>query len=617
MTMALRRDSSEVSPHAGHGDDPMSREPGQPTDANGASPPITSRRVFGRVATPPNLEATSEEFAFWVPEGTPVEKTQLVCATATFEDIGEVTFRGVVEEVSRRSRRQNVLEERDRYDGTPDTDLLLDSAGVTYARVRMLASSPPLLTPPREESPVRLATPDDARAAYGMDDMDDPLPVGLLKNGAERDAGPATIDLAYLLGQNGAHLNVTGISGAGTKSSALTVVLACLLHNVKHQRSAATDPLRIVPVVLNVKGTDLLFLDRRSRAFRRREAEETLVWARLGIEKPEPFAEAIVYAPQRVDGSTAVATGRTTKPYSWGLRDLLERDLFLYIFADDDREDENFLGLATAVSQVLASEKLEGVQIRPRMRQNAPVHTLDELILWVEKQIALPPGERAIRNQPPGTWSKLYRRLLRIAQSSSGVIRRYEESGAPLDITASETVPPRVVDIQSISDPGLQRFVVAAIVRQIADARTGPNAVQGLHYVLLIDELNRWAPRGGRDPITRLVEHVAAEMRSQGVVLFGAQQQASQVSEKVIENASIRLLGRTGALELEHAVWRGIPTAFRRMIGGLQPKEKVFLTPTARQPMFVRMPFPPWAMRRDEAEPPDQVQGSEPTLTEE
>src|SRR5581483_1495173 len=106
---------------------------------------VVASSVFGRVATPPHLEATSEEFAFWVPEGVPVERTQIVRTKAHFPSLGDVTFYGLVEEVARRSRRRDILEERDRYDGAPDTDLLLDSGGVTYARTRVLTSVPPLL----------------------------------------------------------------------------------------------------------------------------------------------------------------------------------------------------------------------------------------------------------------------------------------------------------------------------------------------------------------------------------------------------------------------------------------------------------------------------------------
>jgi hypothetical protein len=89
-------------------------------------------------------------------------------------------------------------------------------------------------------------------------------------------------------------------------------------------------------------------------------------------------------------------------------------------------------------------------------------------------------------------------------------------------------------------------------------------------------------------------------MRSQGVVLLGAQQQASQVSEKVIEAAAIRMLGRTGALELEQTVWKSVPPAFRRLVSGLRKEEKVVLTPSARQPMIVRMPCPAWAMNHED-----------------
>ena len=40
------------------------------------------------------------------------------------------------------------------------------------------------------------------------------------------------------------------------------------------------------------------------------------------------------------------------------------------------------------------------------------------------------------------------------------------------------------------------------------------------------------------------------------MILLGAQQQASLVSPRVVENASIRALGRSGSLELGHEVWR-------------------------------------------------------------
>jgi hypothetical protein len=556
--------------------------------------------LLGRVATPPGLEATADEFGFWVPEGVPVETTQLVRAAASFPSIGPVQFYGVVESVSRRSRRKDVLEERDRYDGAPDSNIAVDSLGVTYAKARILATQPPLLTPPREESPVVLAGPEDASTAYGVGEMAEPLAIGLIKNGAAGNAGPASIDLADLLGQNGAHVNITGIPGAATKSSGLLDILCAVQHHVRNRPDRFTEPLHIVPVVLSVKATDLLFLDRPSRTFQRLSATETAVWRQIGIPEPAPFADARFFVPQQLGTEVAEQRGREAEAYSWGLEDLIERNLFPFIFAEDDREDENFAGLLSVIERMLARERIEDGRVVLRILDMPGVpRTMRALTDWVGEQLDQGLANN-LRGQHHGTVSKLYRRLLRIVQSGSGVLRVEEPRGHPLDITATETVGPRVVDIAAIGDAGLQRFVVGAIVRQIADARVGPRAVRGLRYLLMLDELNRWAPRGARDPITKLIEHVAAEMRSQGVVLLGAQQQASQVSEKVIEAAAIRMLGRTGALELEQTVWKSVPAAFRRLVSGLRKEEKVVLTPSARQPMIVRMPCPPWAMNQED-----------------
>jgi hypothetical protein len=99
------------------------------------------------------------------------------------------------------------------------------------------------------------------------------------------------------------------------------------------------------------------------------------------------------------------------------------------------------------------------------------------------------------------------------------------------------------------------------------------NAVEGLRYLVTLDELNRFAPKGGKDPITEMIERVAAEMRSQGIILLGAQQEASRVSPRV--QASFRA------------------------------------------PMLAKIPFPPWALRKEEQmrNPPLLTAAAAPSLT--
>ncbi len=185
----------------------------------------------------------------------------------------------------------------------------------------------------------------------------------------------------------------------------------------------------------------------------------------------------------------------------------------------------------------------------------------------------------------------------------------------PIDVRDFPEGKPVVVDIASLTDRHLQRFVVAALFKQAKDEATGGRAQRGMHYLFLLDELNRFAPRGHTDPITQLVEEVAAELRSRGVILLGAQQQASLVSTRVVENASVRVIGRTGGHELEQSIFSFLPSELKDYVEKQGPADKVIHEPSFREPMMVRVPRPPWAMRSQEAsdDPPESLraQGAE------
>lgn len=564
--------------------------------------------VLGKVASPSGSEATSDEFVFWADDSLPVEKTQIVRVQSLYGD-RSITFRGVIDEVYRRSRRRDVLEEADRFGLDPQASLPLDSQGVTYARAKILASCPNMLMPPREESAVFLADPRDAAEAYGFNNMGAPLVVGLLKNGGAKFAGPAMIDLDYLLGANGAHMNVTGIAGAGAKSSFLLSVLKQLLHHcdsISRSRPSGNDKLSIVPIILNVKGYDLLWLDRENARYR--PDTENHVWAQMGVEKPAPFAGARFVAPGQPRTGAAIPVGRAVDYYSWSLADVVADGVFPFLFGDEDREDENFLALLQDVEAHITYEAEVDQPAARCLAQGAP-ETFDGLLGWVAQQAAARDEDRVLRSHHQGTWRKFHRRLRRIVTEGEGVLNRYGQRGQPLRVTATGTSPPLVVDIQGIQDAALQRFVVATIFKQVSEARLGTNAIANLAYVLVIDELNRWAPRGAKDAITRLIERVVAEMRSQGVILLGAQQQASQVSPRVIENSAIRVLGRTGSLELSHDLWGFLDRSAKRAVENLPINEKLIYEVDFRRPMHVRAPQPAWAMRRDEAVSPRQATG--------
>jgi DNA helicase HerA-like ATPase len=560
--------------------------------------------ALGRVAAPPGHESTSGVFFFWVDREQTVERTQIVTTSSTVGGRA-VQFVGIVQEVYRRSRQNTMGEEADRFDRRSDERLPFDSEGVTYAEVAILRTEPVAHTPPTEESVVHLAGADQAARGYGLDRMGQRLDVGLLRNGGSRFAGPAAIDFDFLLGKHGGHMNVNGIAGLGAKSTQLLIVNWLLLEEAARQkRDKPSDPrrLQVVPVVFNVKNFDLFFIDRWNAQFRNDEAGHRADWGRIGVANPRPFENPAFYAPQQKGLSTPATTGRPgndVRPYSWSLADVIERRLFKYLFSEEDVYEPNFGGLVGELEEWLTDETAAG----PRLRATAGApQTFQELLDWFKQNKA---NQTFFGDAHAGTKGKFLRRLKYVVQEGDGVLRRSDPRGSPLLIPAAGVDGPIVIDLFGIHrTPSLQRFVVAAAFHQIIEYRSG-RQVPGLRYLITLDELNRFAPKGGADPITQQIETVAAEMRSQGVILLGAQQQASLVSPKVIENCAVRAVGRSGTLELNQQVWGFLGPSARSAATQLQLDEKLLYQPSFREPMFAKIPCPPFALSEsDVALPP-------------
>jgi hypothetical protein len=346
-------------------------------------------RIIVKLASPPRHESTSEAFFFWVALGALVEKTQIVRTESILAD-EKVQFYGLVREVYRQSRQSDMSEEFDRYDGDLGYKPPFDSAGFTYAAVTILRTDPPLLTPPREGSPIFLGGEPEARMAYGADEIKNPLALGIIRNGGQNFAGPGRIDLDYLLGANGGHLNVNGVAGRGTKSSLLLHVNYLLLQEAERQRhERQSDPhhLRIVPIILNVKNFDLFHIDRPSKCYDpARHADD---WRALGIDQPKPFSGVTYLAPQERGMDVPVHTGRPradVQPYSWSLADVIKDGLFIYLFAEEDAHDAGFGALALDIENWLTEEQVERDAERTRRFRNIQVRTFDDLLQWIQEQ---------------------------------------------------------------------------------------------------------------------------------------------------------------------------------------------------------------------------------------
>jgi DNA helicase HerA-like ATPase len=141
---------------------------------------------------------------------------------------------------------------------------------------------------------------------------------------------------------------------------------------------------------------------------------------------------------------------------------------------------------------------------------------------------------------------------------------------------------------------------VASVIERIKQHRER-HSERRQRYIIVLDELNRFAPRGSTDEVSRLFEHVAAQLRSQGIILFGAQQKASSVAPLVWENAATKALGRTGPVELAADMWRQVlPAVTRARVASLGLSEKIIIQDIFGYPMLANIPFTPWATRKDE-----------------
>jgi DNA helicase HerA-like ATPase len=156
-----------------------------------------------------------------------------------------------------------------------------------------------------------------------------------------------------------------------------------------------------------------------------------------------------------------------------------------------------------------------------------------------------------------------------------------------------------VVAIQSLHDLA-QRFVVGALLNEAFQEKEQTGQRLPLSVVVL-DELNKYAPREGQSPLKEMLIDIAQRGRSLGVLLVGAQQTASKVASEVMENAAIRVSGRLDAAEAERAEYGWMLPSTRARARLLKPGTMVLSQPSIPVPLVVTFPFPPWATRKEEA----------------
>jgi DNA helicase HerA-like ATPase len=556
--------------------------------------------------------ATRRLCFFWASVGQRVEEMMPVRMSAHTPDGEAVVYYGVVDVVHRSSSHRAVhAAVASSSHSAGKSPAARSESGVTWAEVRILRSEPSCYAPPVEDTAVYSVTGAEAAIAFGFGHMQRAIPVGALRTGARTTAGAACIDADYLFGANGAHVNICGMAGVAAKSSAmLTVVYMAMRHAQEARTARPSDPDNVtpVPVILSVKGYDLMFLDEPSRRFD--PERHGPLWGEMGIAEPGPFAKARFLTPAERGSSATPRTscGRPAEAYSWSLKDVLEQELFEFLFSDETNDKDTFQHLIASLGDLLLEVRNGRRVLRTGMISGMKAPTsFQDLLQFLDDCGKAGDGATILGGVYAQTLRSFRNRLQKILLQADGVLASGPQGSPPeLRVTDEATGMPRplVIDLHSCGGGRkggeVQRFVVAALLKQMENERTAPGSDPSIRYLVCLDELHRFAPARAVDPVTKMIEYVAAEGRSLGLILIGAQQQASLVSSKVTENSATKLVGHTEYGELATPRFGFLSAALKELAATLDPGEMLLVLPGLRHPAAVQFPFPPWAMKRSD-----------------
>jgi uncharacterized protein len=496
-----------------------------------------------------------------------------------------VTLSGVVSQV--RARHEGAHFESDVFlieDGVLPAEVV-ESAEVMTTRVE-----PEMYVPPLPGSEVRRATHDERDHALYFDQMEKKLPIGL-----GRDGEPLYLNVEFLDGTRGAHVNISGISGVATKTTYATF----LLYSLFNSGVLGADAVNTKVLIFNVKGEDLLFLDHPNTKLAPADVER---YQTLGLPSG-PFDSVAIYAPPRKGDPNAgpdVAT-RTTgvDTFYWTIDEFVNEELLPFVFADAEDDRNQYTMVIHNVARRLQMDGQKygddgGWQVDGRK-----LTTYHELVDFIVERVQ----DDATRYDwagpatGMGTINAFIRRLLSSQRAIGALVRADVPLRDRRRVSLSDAKV-TIVDIHNLHDRA-QRFVVGVTIRRAFEEKELRGARRPLLF-LVLDELNKYAPREGTSPIKEILLDVAERGRSLGVILIGAEQTASEVERRVIANSAVRVVGRLDSAEAARPEYGFLPAAHRQRATIAKPGTMFVSQPEIPVPLVTEFPFPAWATRPDE-----------------
>jgi hypothetical protein len=542
-----------------------------------------STAPLGRVVATELKPSTPHQFHFWTSRETPIG----IGAIVRVEEGDRVVY-GVVTDGFAYSDLLTPMHAVIGADGDPAAAGLEPSrrAEIRLFTAAVLRQIPEEPLQPVPLGAVWLASDADVLLALRMDAYTGGaratgIPVGLYAAGGLE--APVFLDADFLLGPEAAHLNITGVSGLATKTSAVEFLLGSIFQTFPTHKGS------VAALCFNVKGPDLCFLDQPATL----GDEDRRQYARLGL-RPEPFGNVQYFAPFKADGVN-LNTLRTndrlsgnTHPLVWGLREVLD---YAEVVLNRDDVDAK----AGAFIDFLA-ERVVGREYQDDMLRGKPFHVqtfadLEEFFRAIfDFMEALGKGGEVWKTHHLATIRKVRNRLSNISTRSKGLVT---DDGAAHDLPWGGFLDRGVyvVDVAGL-DPLAQDLVFARIVSKLRE-HLERRDLGVEHVVVFVDELNKYAPADGVETYVRkMLLDLSERGRYLGLVLFSAQQFRSQVQRRVVGNAGTGVYGRMDMDELANPAYAMLSPATKIKLATLPKGELMIRHPHFTQPIFVRFPRP-------------------------
>ncbi|HEY5218625.1 MAG TPA: hypothetical protein VIJ16_02395 [Gemmatimonadaceae bacterium] len=568
---------------------------------------MTDSSVLGRVVATERKPNTPHEFSFWTALDSPVGIGTIIRVESPDAVNGVIPrIYGVVTEGFSYSDLQTPLHDVLGHDGLPSSESLSATRRTeirlyTAAVLRHVPEEPLQPVPMGE---VFLADADDVAVALRMDGYlkdgaHTGIPVGIYRAGGTE--APIYLDADFLVGPEAAHLNITGVSGLATKTSAIEWLLASVFAHFPEQKGS------VAAVCFNVKGPDLCFLDQPGEL----DDADRALYAALDVPA-EPFKKVEYFAPYTAKGfalntlRSNEALAANVSPLTWGLNEVMQYAEVLLNKDDVDAKSDAFIDF---VKERVIGQKFtdDGFSQTHEVRSFADLEAwFRDLLRTVEQQNR---GEYW-RTHHLATIRKVRNRLTNISTRCAGLVT---DEGVVSDLPFGrfDDRSVYVVDVAGL-DEDAQDLVFVRLVTKLREhlerRDLGVN-----HVIVFVDELNKYAPADGADTYARkMLLDVAERGRYLGLVLFSAQQFRSQVHRRVVGNSGTSLYGRMDGDELATPGYAVLSPATRTKLATLEKGQLMVRHPHFTQPIFVRFPRPAVMRGRDGAE--RYPQASEMTL---